>query len=203
MIDCNLSDYDGLHLEPARGDDGNDNLRTRFLINTSATNNTIPRIIQMKNIRLNAATLGYGSLSSITTCVKNTCIMTPDIIGPIAAPIIRSVFITAAEVPITSFGINKITIASSVTISPEPIPKKIRLIPTCSGVEWSTVKSMKDSKMVAALGISNLVDPYLAAIIPAIGPRITIANEKGSCRIPTPNALRPYIDIPNMDKLAV
>ncbi|MGA9151549.1 MAG: hypothetical protein WBZ36_13310 [Candidatus Nitrosopolaris sp.] len=29
--------------------------------------------------------------------------------------------------------------------------------------------------------------PYLAAIMPAIGPRITIANEKGSCRIPTPN----------------
>jgi hypothetical protein len=52
---------------------------------------------------------------------------------------------------------------------------------------------MKGSKMVAALGISNLVTPYLAAIMPAIGPRITIANEKGSCQIPTPNALRPNL----------
>jgi hypothetical protein len=39
------------------------------------------------------------------------------------------------EVPITASEINKITIASSVTNSPEPIPKKIRLMPTCSGVE--------------------------------------------------------------------
>jgi hypothetical protein len=33
--------------------------------------------------------------------------------------------------------------------------------------------------------------PYFAAIIPAIGPRITIAFGNGSCRMPTPIASRP------------
>ena len=45
--------------------------------------------------------------------------------------------------------------------------------------------------IVSALGISNLVAPYFAAIIPAIGPRITMAIENGSCRMPTPIASRP------------
>ena len=42
--------------------------------------------------------------------------MTPDIMGPIAPPMILNVFITAAELPMTSLGINKITIASSVNL---------------------------------------------------------------------------------------
>ncbi|MFZ0556975.1 MAG: hypothetical protein WAM26_16965 [Nitrososphaeraceae archaeon] len=90
----------------------------------------------MKNIRLNATTLGNNCSSPFTiTGTRNICIMTPDIIGHIAPPIILRVFITAAEVPIISFGINKIIMASRVINSPEPIPKKIRLIPTCSEVE--------------------------------------------------------------------
>jgi len=60
-----LSDYDGLHLEHTI-----DNLISCFLIDTSATNTTIAKFIQMKNIMLNAATLG-----NYWTCVKNSCIM--------------------------------------------------------------------------------------------------------------------------------
>jgi hypothetical protein len=49
--------------------------------------------------------------------------MTPDIIGPIGPPIILRVFITAAEVAKTAFGINKIIIASRVSNSLEPTEK--------------------------------------------------------------------------------
>ena len=120
----------------AADDDAEDNLNTLLLISISTTVvKTIPRIIQMKNIRLNATTLGINCSSPFTIPgTKNIYIMTPDIIGLIAPPIILTVFITAA-VPIISFGINKIIMASRVTNSPEPIPKKIGLIPTCSGVE--------------------------------------------------------------------
>jgi hypothetical protein len=49
--------------------------------------------------------------------------MTPDIIGPIGPPRILRVFITAAEVAKTAFGINKIIIASRVSNSLEPTEK--------------------------------------------------------------------------------
>jgi hypothetical protein len=146
----------------------------------------------MKNIILNATALGNNCSSpSIVTGTKYDCIIAPDIIGPIAPPIILKVFITAAEVAITAFGINKIIIASRVTISPEPTPKNNRLITTCSGVECSTVNSMNENRRAVTPGIISLVVPYFAARIPEIGPRITIANEKGNCRMPTPIASRP------------
>ncbi len=120
----------------AADDDAEDNLNTLLVISITSIVKTIPRIIQMKNIRLNATTLGINCSSPFTIPgTKNIYIMTPDIIGLIAPPIILTVFITAAEVPIISFGINKIIMASRVTNSPEPIPKRIGLIPTCSGVE--------------------------------------------------------------------
>jgi hypothetical protein len=40
--------------------------------------------------------------------------MTPDIMGPIGPPIILRIFITAAGVAKTAFGINKIIIVSRV-----------------------------------------------------------------------------------------
>jgi hypothetical protein len=92
--------------------------------------------------------------------------MALDNIGPIAPPIILIVFIRAAEVAISAFGINKIIIASRVTNSPEPTPKNIRLIVTCSEVECRIISSIKK--------ISRIT-PYFSAIIPAVGPRITIA----------------------------
>jgi hypothetical protein len=49
--------------------------------------------------------------------------MAPDIIDPIAPPIILRVFITAAEVAKTAFGINKIIIKSRVFNSLEPTEK--------------------------------------------------------------------------------
>jgi len=49
--------------------------------------------------------------------------MTPDIIGPIGPPRILRVFITAAEVAKTAFGINKIIIASRVSNILEPTEK--------------------------------------------------------------------------------
>ena len=54
----------------------------------------------------------------------------------------------------------------------------------------SEVRSINDSKMVAALGINNLVAPYFAAIIPEAGPRITMVIEQGSCKMPTPYVTR-------------
>jgi hypothetical protein len=99
----------------AVGVDAEVTLITLLLINTTAIVKTIPRIIQMKNIRLNATTLGNNCSSPFTIPgTRNICTMTPDIIGPIAPPIILRVFITAAEVPIISFGINKIIMASRV-----------------------------------------------------------------------------------------
>ena len=41
------------------------------------------------------------------------------------------------------------------------------------------------AKRIPVPGTSNLFAPYLVAIIPAIGPRIIITMEKGSCYIPT------------------
>ena len=49
--------------------------------------------------------------------------MTPSIMGPIGAPITLRIFITAAEVAKTAFGINKIIIASRVSNSLEPTEK--------------------------------------------------------------------------------
>lgn len=78
----------------------------------------------MKNIRLNATALGNNSsLPSVVTWIKNVYSMAPDIIDPIAPPIILRVFITAAEVAKTAFGINKIIIASRVFNSLEPTEK--------------------------------------------------------------------------------
>jgi hypothetical protein len=83
----------------AADDDAEDNLNTLLLISISTTIvKTIPRIIQMKNIRLNATTLGINCSSPFTIPgTKNIYIMTPDIIGLIAPPIILTVFITAAS----------------------------------------------------------------------------------------------------------
>ena len=83
----------------AADDDAEDNLNTLLLISISTTIvKTIPRIIQMKNIRLNATTLGINCSSPFTIPgTKNIYIMTPDIIGLIAPPIILTVFITAVS----------------------------------------------------------------------------------------------------------
>ena len=160
-------------------DDAEVSLTALFLNNTTAIVNTIPRIKQMKNIKLNAAALGNNCSSpSTVTGTKNACITAPDIIGPIAPPIILKVFITAAEVAITAFGINKMIIASRVTSSPEPTPKNNRLITTCSDVECRNVNSINENRRINTPGITSLVAPYFAAIIPETGPRITMANEK-------------------------
>jgi hypothetical protein len=77
----------------------------------------------MKNIRLNATALGNNSsLPSVVTWIKNVCSMRPGIIGIVGLKILR-VFITAAEVAKTAFGINKIIIASRVSNSLEPTEK--------------------------------------------------------------------------------
>ena len=81
----------------AADDDAEDNLNILLLISINTTIvKTIPRIIQMKNIRLNATTLGINCSSPFTIPgTKNIYIMTPDIIGVIAPPIILTVFITS------------------------------------------------------------------------------------------------------------
>jgi hypothetical protein len=104
--------------------DAEDTLIALFLIETTFVVKTIARINQIKNIRLNATALGNNSsLPSVITWIKNVCSMTPDIMGPIGPPIILRVLITAAEVAKTTFGINKIIIASRVSNSLEPTEK--------------------------------------------------------------------------------
>ncbi|MGB7635116.1 MAG: hypothetical protein WBL68_15450 [Nitrososphaeraceae archaeon] len=99
--------------------------------NTTAIVKTVSRIKQMKNIILNATAWGNNCSSpSTVTGTRYDCIIAPDIIGPIAPPIILRVFITAAELAITALGINKIIIAPRVTISPEPTLKNNRLTTT-------------------------------------------------------------------------
>lgn len=169
------------------------NLAALFLTSITAAASVNDRIKVRRKIVSNAVAFGKDcSLPlPIITLLKNICIIAPAIIGPIEPPMILIVFITAAEVPITAFGMNKMTTASRVTNRADPIPKKIRLIASASGVECTNKIDKNAITRIAAAGISNFVAPNFAATIPATEPTTIITNEKGSCSRPTSKAFNP------------
>ena len=139
----------------------------------------------IKNIILNAISLGIGSAEpaeeGTTKSVKNT----PEITGPMAPPIILMVAFVAETIPVASFGVwRSIRFGTSVIKTP-PKANPNRTSAVSTGVEWNRYRKTIPIVSIIPPGTMKFKLPRLIAMKPTIGPRITNKSACGNCSNPT------------------